>query len=754
LSGVLKLTLVSSISTVALFAVLTSAPAAAQVVELEGIVVTGTKAETDLQDTTTGVQIFTSEEIENSSIEDIDDVLDQTSNVVQRFGGEGFAIRGINNANVVGGGRSPLATLYVDGAPFNSFALRTGIEELWDVDQVEVFKGPQSTSFGRNALAGTVVIKTKDPEYRNTMKARVGGGTQGTKGFAATINASLIDQVLAVRLSGDFNDTDGFNNNPTLGIDDQAFSSNKTLRGKVLFEPTSAFRNVLTMTFSKNESGDDFVDNVIDPFDRNYFGNIQGGENTETVIAALDSKLDLDENWHFRNIVTYNRARYDRLDDADPSFTGVLAGTNTLDSEDSFFRDNLTQSFTEELRLHYESDRLRAHIGVYYSHIDNDDDSGSTGGIPVSAIESGIAANGLGPFSAILVPLYSQVRLGRDVDFNSVTTNYAGFGEISYDFTRFITGYAGLRYDNEKLDFSNNEVRTFEGLPDPATDCTFDPFLGPAVCAGFNTFILADAAAAGASPDVSAESEAWLPMVGTTLNWTEDLATSFTLKRGYRAGGAGVSLVSGTLFQFDPEFAWNYEFALRSQWFDRRLTFNTNVFYMDWTDQQVSAPGPSGPVDSIVINAGQSQSYGVEVETYAQPTDQLTLRGSVGYLETEFLDLTNGGVDLSGNEFPNAPNWTLAAAARYQFQGGIYVQADANYRSAGFTDPENRPRSFEEERTLINGRLGYKTENIDAYVYSTNIFDVDYIAHQSELVDTSKVGDGRFVGFRVKLTNE
>ncbi|MEM9358492.1 MAG: TonB-dependent receptor [Pseudomonadota bacterium] len=731
-----------------------------QATELQGIVVYGAKTETDLQKTTTGVQVFTSEEIEESSIQDIDDVLDQTSNVIQRFGGEGFAIRGISNNSVVGNvGTSPLATLYIDGTPFNSFALRTGIEELWDVDQVEVFKGPQSTVFGRNALAGTVVVKTKDPEYRNTMKAQAGMGSQGTRGIAGTVNANLIDQTLAVRVSVDYNTTDGFNNNPTLGIDDQASSSNLTLRGKVLFEPSKAFSNVITLTYSDNKSGDEEVDQILDVRDRNFFGNIQGFENTKTFIVAVDSKLEINPNWYLKNILTYNRAAYESLYDADGSFNGTLNGTNAPGSQDSFFLDNTTKTFTEELRVHYEDDRLRAHLGAYYSRVSSGNDSGSTGGIPSSVVATQIdnAFPALGAFFPStrqdLINTYASVQLGRDSNSNTLTTNYAGFGEISYDFTPFVTGYAGLRYDVEKFELAGSEVRTFSALPTAASDAscaTLQVIAGFDGCAVFNGIVTADAAATANAPDVNVKSEAWLPMIGSTLNWTDDLSTSFTVKRGYRAGGGGTSLVSGTLYEFDPEFVWNYELAFRSQWFNKRLTANSNVFFMSWKDQQVFAPGPNGPRDGIVINAARSQSYGAELELYARPTDQFTLRGSVGYLRTEFVDFEG----FNGNEFPNAPNWTIAAAARYQFDSGFYLQADANYKSRSFSDTENRPGSVEDARTLVNGRIGYKTQGVDAYLYSTNVFDVHHIEHQSGLTNTAKVGDGRFVGFRIKLSNE
>ncbi|MEM9062218.1 MAG: TonB-dependent receptor [Pseudomonadota bacterium] len=720
------------------------------------ILVFGEKTVTNLQDTRTGVQVFTGDEIERSSIRDIDDVFDQSSNVSARFGGEGFAIRGIQNANVAGGGASPLATLYVDGAPFNGFALRTGIEELCDAESVEIFKGPQSTSFGRNALAGTVFIKTRDPEYDHTVKGSIQGGTQESRGGCLTVNTNIIDGVLATRFTADYNYTDGFYNNPTLGLDRQAFNENQSLRGKVLFEPTDWFSNVLTLTYSNNKSGDDEADEATGVFNRNHFGNIQGGEDTETVIAALDSTIDLNDNWYIKNVFTYNSANHDRLDDDNATFAALQAGTNDPGNTDSFFRANITKTFTEEIRLHYESDDLRGHIGGYYSFIDNDDVSGGSGGVPVSFAESFL--NGaLGPgLGGVLLPAYSNLTNVRDRIFDTETTNLAIFGEVEYDVSSFVTVYGGIRYDRENFKSDGSEVRTVAGLPQTATsaECQLAQFLafGTDVCAGVNAAVLADAAAAQ-PPQVDTTSDAFLPMIGATLNWTDDLSTSFTVKRGYRAGGAGSSFITSTNFEFDPEFVWNYELGVRSQWFDDRLTANANVFFLTWRDQQVVVPNPANnnANDGITVNAGESRTYGAELDLYAQPIDGLTLRGSIGYQQTEFTEFVSGGIDFSGNEFPNAPAFTLAAAAEYEFDNGFYVQMDANYRSEAFTDAENRAGSIEDARTLVNGRIGYRTDMIDAHVFATNLFDVDYIEHSSALTDTAKVGDGLFVGARVTV---
>ncbi len=708
---------------------------AGETVLLDGITVYGEKTERDLQETRSSVQVFTSQDIEESSAQTIDGLLDQSSNVTTRFGGEGFAIRGINNDTLGADTAFPLASLYIDGASISRFATRTGIEGLWDVEQVEVFKGPQSTTQGRNTLAGAIIINTKDPTYNFEGAARAGIGTQNSAEFAGVVNIPLVKDMLAVRIAGDFKSTDGFNDNLTLNIDDQAFRESKTVRGKVLFEPNDKIKNVLTLSFSRNESGDDEVDRSR-LFEREFFGNIQGHENNDQYIATLDSKITLNDNWYLQNITSFNRAEYDRLDDND----GFIGGFNSSDDPGSFARQNQVDTFTEELRLHYQGEKLKFHVGAYYASEKEDDKSQSF----TQFTDEQILANPL--FPPGLLSFYTGTTLFQDRTSQRDIENVAGFGEFSYDVNKFITVFGGIRYDRSEFSIiSTDDRNTVDPLPDAAT-CGFVCEL---ISADFtNNFINQPD-----DPGSSTVSDAWLPSAGVTLNWNEDFSTSFFYKRGYRAGGAGNSIISFQPFEYDPEFVDNYEFAIRSQWFDKKLTLNANFFYMDWKDQQVNFL-PSFALtqnDVIIVNAGQSTLKGFEVEAYAQPTDQLKLRGSVGYSKAEFEDFVLPEGNFSGNALPNAPEWTIAGSARYSFLNGIYVQADANFRSHAFTEVANDPTGFEQERTIVNAKIGYKTEKIDAYIFSNNLFDEEYVASAFENDPLLKVGDGRSVGVRVNM---
>ena len=196
-----------------------------------------------------------------------------------------------------------------------------------------------------------------------------------------------------------------------------------------------------------------------------------------------------------------------------------------------------------------------------------------------------------------------------------------------------------------------------------------------------------------------------------------------------------------------------------TQWFDKKLTVNANAFFLDWTDQQVSVredinSGLSsipGLDNNRIENAGRSEVRGFEIEAFAQPTDELSFRGSVGYTETEFKEFTNNGVNFAGNEFPFAPEWTLSGSAHYMFANGIYLHGNVNYQSEVFSDARNSQDRVLDARTIVNAKVGYKKDNIDAYVFATNLFDEEYLESVSRSTSTVITGAGQAFGVRVNM---
>ncbi|MEM6302970.1 MAG: TonB-dependent receptor plug domain-containing protein, partial [Pseudomonadota bacterium] len=221
---------------------------------IEEILVTGTKQDLTLQEIDVSVEIFNQERLDAEALFDLNDVLRRIPNVVSDGSNGQLTIRGISRAGL--GGQGVTSNIYLDGAPINSRALGLGSDSVWDINQIEVLRGPQSTVQGRNALAGAIVLRTTDPSYEWEGKGRVRAAEFGGRQYAAALSAPLVENQLALRLSADLQQTDGFITNALDGSA-QDDLENLLVRAKVLIEPDAlpALRAKVTVDYNETDSG-------------------------------------------------------------------------------------------------------------------------------------------------------------------------------------------------------------------------------------------------------------------------------------------------------------------------------------------------------------------------------------------------------------------------------------------------------------------------------------------------------------------
>ncbi|MHA7900953.1 MAG: TonB-dependent receptor [Henriciella sp.] len=742
------------------------------------VIVTGQKIDRSLQDTPESVAVVTQVDIQTQNINDLADAISRTANIATRFDDRGFSIRGISNENVSGAGFSDLATIYVDGAPISRDAVRGGPLNIWDIEQIEFLRGPQSTLQGRNALAGAVVINTAEPTYDWQGRARAVFSTgDEEQRFGAAIGGPIIEDQVAFRLGAEVSETEGLVENTFLGgFEDE----NETLnvRGKVLIEPSAIpdLQVRLSYTHDDRKFGEtialfdipDANDNRQLPVNRPYMDDTV----YDLGVATID--YDINDRLSIKSITTYSELERERSGDTD----------RTPDDLEFFGQSIDTESFTQEFLLSYSGDRLEGVLGGYISQIDSQQFFDSTftfdvvsqanlgptvaGLVTLQLVEAGIplpVAQAQGQqTAAAVVPLYAGGFLINAVQQNPVEVEtQAVFADFTYDLTDSVRLFGGFRYDVEEQTITTgNEVSIVTPLPDPSA---FPPIA--AVITQVNGLLVANALDATEEETTlqSPSFDAFLPKFGIGWDIDDRRSLNFIVQRGYRSGGVGINAATATSYTFDTEYTWNYEASFRSKWLDDRLTVNANAFFTDWTDQQVNVQLSSNTFDTETQNAGASEVMGLEIETQYEATDNLDVYGSIGIAESEFTDFcatvsivntdgldtceVNGatGFDFAGNTFINAPDLTLAGGFTWQKDNWI-VNGNANFASASFSQLA-RPQEQKtiDERTLVNFRAGWRNDNFGIYLTGDNVFDEEYATSLFTFDPANNFTDPQFARF-------
>lgn len=702
------------------------APAAAPRDDNE-IVVTGEKANRTVQDTPASVQVVTSETIAAQNLNSVYDVLERTPNLAVNGRRDSFSIRGIDAFNVSGGGDGALASVYLDGAVLPRSALTVGPLDLYDIAQVEVFRGPQSTVQGRNALAGAIIIRTADPTYHWTGKARaLMTDKAGERRLGGAIGGPIIEDQLAFRVVGEVVRSDGLIFNTTTNKDADRRES-ETFRGKLLFTPTAipGLRVVATYMHDRHQRGTMYseFDAPYDIRDRLATEDVMSKQSTKSDLGTLDIGFDLGSGFSLNAVTNYSKILYRSVSDP---------GRNAEPGQTSRISDP-SKTFQQELRLNLDLGWVQGLVGAYYLREDYSNyafEATQVLQLTRLGVDRQLLAMGL-PQSTVntVIGLYNnEAPIRNSLSQPRLTKNYAGFTDLTFPITDRLKLRAGLRYDHETQNRGSTQTVVIDReLPDPANLPI--PALAPIVTQ-LNALLRQTAANATViDPMRRISYDAWLPKAGVTYDFTDDIALSFTAQRGYRAGGAGLNQQRGEAYTFGPEHTWNYEIALRSEWLDKRLTVNANAYWIDWTDQQVAVRlSPGAVFDTQTVNAGKSRLYGFELEVSGRPTDTLNIYAGAGYSNTKFtdFDVTVGELSASaeGNEFANAPRWTLSGGATWRHPGGFMANFNANYRSAVYQDTVDQAFRDLPGRTLVNAKLGWQGENFGAYLLVSNLFDV------------------------------
>lgn len=385
--------------------------------ELAPITVTGEKINRTLEQTQSSVVVVTEQQLREKEDHDLVDVFARTPGVYNQAGNENWGIRGVPVSGFDDQGPATLngaISVFVDGAQQPNRALTLSPMTLWDAEQVEVFLGPQSTTQGRNSLAGAVVIQTRNPTFQPTFSAQTNVGNYGEHGAAVAGGGSIVDGKVAGRIAVDYLEGDGYIDNTFLN-DDANPNRTSNARGKLLILPNDDLDVLLTYAHNEHYQGDNSVmreNGKVRYYkvssDTEAFDNLK----QDTLSAKLDYRLN--DDWSLTSLTANTRSEYSARKDFDQT-----ANFNRV-----ILRKHDGDLFSQELRLNYTADTLKSFVGAYYGHNTNN-------------------------FHDRL--LFSNVLFGT-VKGDTTVENKAVFGEVNWTFAPRWTLITGLRYDHETND--------------------------------------------------------------------------------------------------------------------------------------------------------------------------------------------------------------------------------------------------------------------------------------------------------------
>ncbi|MCC6491066.1 MAG: TonB-dependent receptor [Candidatus Hydrogenedentes bacterium] len=664
---------------------------------LEQQVVEGEKIVRTLRDTTTSIGIVTGDQIRTEQIEDLQGALNSQANVLSTEGSggnSGFTIRGLNSEGLTNNNNpsaAPLVSVVIDGATQNPEATRRGARGLWDVEQVEVLRGPQSALQARNSLAGTVFIKSKDPTYKWEAIVEGTAGGQDLQSGGFVLNAPIVAGQSALRFSGqsfERNHSISYANPEDDPLDEDVL---RTFRGKLLLEPDSlpGLSALFTIARVKDTPA---VLSVSQPFeDRFHAGGSTEFRATETTNYISDVGYTVTPGITLRSITAY----------ADTDTT-IDTGASAL------FQRNTERTggdFTQDLRVEIENsgNGLSGVAGLFYGSFKFKADSFDT----IDISEFNLPG---GPPPGFITTTVQD--LVTDVE----TESMAAYADLRYRFwDRFVLIGGGRLLRDDVKSSVNGDI--FPELP------IYTGGMLPAVTLQNN---------------FHDEFTEFLPRAGLTYDLTKDQTVGFTYNKGYRNGYTEFNINTGLFNTVKPEFLDAYELSYRSTWANNTLSFNANAFYYDYKDQQVAfdedlfgmLPYPV----TVILNADSSYAYGSELEARWRPISPLELYGSVGLMRTEFESFSTPAYgNFTGNEFPEAPAYTIAAGGLWKDRTGWFVGANVRYTDGYYSggDLGNSALRFVDGYTLVDARVGYEWEKYTLTVFAKNLFDENYVTSKS-----------------------
>lgn len=760
---------------------------------LSTVTVTSTRREENIQNTGTSISALDESKLKTQSVDSVEDVagLVPGLQVATYQGDTSIFIRGIGTPVIIAGNDSSTST-YVNGVHLSRAA---GIgPSFFDLERLEVLRGPQGTLYGRNATGGAVNIVTKGPSEEWEGEASlILGNYDRTKVFGA-ISGPISDNLRA-RLAVQKETRSGYTtvnlargtlppSQPDLSFDAE---DKDDITARLTIEADLSETVTLTLIGDYYKADDranvfhfaslGYQDEVPDWLDSRegsqtlpYFGIKNSGRISEAGSRDIYSGVDYfndTEVWGLTGRIDWKLQDYDvqliaGYRDTNPFFQ------NSFDLGDTFNtyyqRGEDHQQWSADFQISSpETKRFSWIAGGGYFSEENDIQNNIFGDFWEPIFIQGfmdLQAAGVLPAFPVVIPestLCCELHLNGDQQ----TDAYNIFLDTSFDLTETLVLKTGVRYSEEERD--GNQRFDIAFLPATAG--------GEQVRFAPNTIFFPNAVSEdrdGVVPDPfgfviapvqgPATFDAWTPKVG--LEWTasEDVFVYLSAQRGFKSGGYNIG--SSQLDAFEPEKIWAYEGGVKSSLMAEKLRLNGAVFLYDYTNLQAQDSIGNQP---IIRNVGKAEVKGAELEFAALLSDVFSIDGSVTYVDATFTEgllseplrpapLTDAAGslirDLDGLRLPRAPKWKANFGVQADFSafsGDVTLRADYSYQDKIYFTVFNIDAASQDAYGVVRARAAYQPKDgrYEIALFGENLTDETYFTNQ---ILTGTTYGAEFVG--------
>lgn len=647
---------------------------------LDTIVVTAQRRSDNLQDVPVAITALDSSALERRQVTSTKDVFTEVpgllgSNNVGQSTAVTFFLRGIGTTESIVT-VDPAVGVYVD----DIYIARQGVNNfgLYDVERIEVLRGPQGTLYGRNSSAGAVKVVTKDPSFDFQASGTLGYGNYSHFLARGSFTGPIVDDKLAFRINLMSDKRDGYSYDRTLqkNVNDMNFFG---ARAAFLLEASDNLSFILTGDYMEDDSDSVYPANLA-PFPTEpssgslyqlYSDTLQRNIG-RTYGFGLTGTWEAGPSLTIKSISGYRKTQQKYNLDLSDSVTPIY----------ELYTDNDSEQFTQEFNVSgaTANDKIEYTGGLYFFREDSTSYLGNEFNLRV------------GPNYVIIPTIFNEQYIQTD------TTSYAIYGEVTYNFTDRLSAFVGGRYTTEKKNFA---TQYYTGRTPVGFNAT----------GGALAFTTADVAALGIPTKLKFQQ--FTPRVGLNFDISDDVHSYVSWSRGFKSGGWLARLVfpnPNEVSNFSPEIVDSYELGLKTQLFDNRVRANVAAFYTDFSNLFNTFTNVNGGFSGATTDA---KIYGLEFEGTWRIVPWLDAFGNFAVMDGKYVgDIPPGLAAILGKELQRLPHFQgkVGLSANYPLDndaGTMKANLDYSFVGKHYTAISNAPISAT-KYDLVNASVGWE----------------------------------------------